>query len=51
MRGSTVCTKANEESRYPSFSLVKADILHISESGVESAIRRSHSDWLCSTLQ
>ena len=31
--------------------LTKPDILHISESGVESAIRRSHSDWLCSTLQ
>ena len=27
------------------------DILLISESGVESTIRRSHSDWLCSTLQ
>ena len=27
------------------------DIILISESGVESATRRSHSDWLCSTLQ
>ena len=32
-------------------TLIKPDILHISESGVESAIRRSHSHWLCSTLQ
>ena len=31
--------------------LIGADIIFISESGVESAIRRSHSDWLCSTLQ
>ena len=29
----------------------KADISYISDSGVESAIRRSHSDWICSTLQ
>ena len=27
------------------------DISYISDSGVESAIRRSHSDWICSTLQ
>ena len=33
------------------YRLCKADIFLISESGVESAIRRSHSDWLCSTLQ
>ena len=32
-------------------TLIKSDILLISESGVESVIRRSHSDWLCSTLQ
>ena len=32
-------------------TVFEADISHISESGVESAIRRSHSDWLCSTLQ
>ena len=31
--------------------ITESDISHISESGVESAIRRSHSDWLCSTLQ
>ena len=31
--------------------LIGADIILIGESGVESAIRRSHSDWLCSTLQ
>ena len=29
-------------------ALIQPDILLISESGVESAIRRSHSDWLCS---
>ena len=28
-----------------------ADISHCCESGVESAIRRGHSDWLCSALQ
>ena len=28
-----------------------SDISYISDSGVESAIRRSHSDWICSTLQ
>ena len=34
-----------------SHHITGVDIIHISESGVESAIRRSHSDWLCSTLQ
>ena len=31
--------------------ITQPDIILVSESGVESAIRRSHSDWLCSTLQ
>ena len=34
-----------------SHHITGADIILISESGVESAIRRSHSHWLCSTLQ
>ena len=34
-----------------SHHITEQDIILISESGVESAIRRSHSDWLCSTLQ
>ena len=32
-------------------NITGADISHCCESGVESAIRKSHSDWLCSTLQ
>ena len=31
--------------------VTEPDTLHISESGVESAIRRSHSDWVPSILQ
>ena len=42
-----ICCSCLRSSDY----ITKPDILHISESGVESAIRRSHSDWLCSTLQ
>ena len=33
------------------FTPSNPDISYISDSGVESAIRRSHSDWICSTLQ
>ena len=35
----------------PYYNIITKHISHCCESGVESAIRRSHSDWLCSTLQ
>ena len=35
----------------PYHNIIRADISHRSESGVESTTRRGHSDCLCSTLQ
>ena len=35
----------------PNYTPNSTNFSYISDSGVESAIRRSHSDWICSTLQ